>query len=83
MRLATSYPGPTGSLLRTCESRSSAHLEPIFAEEFGWVLGANGSVSACEGFRRAKLVAAPADAVGILGMERDLRHSRFLDLARG
>ena len=48
-------------------------LEPIFAEEFDGMLGANGSIAATEVVGRTVLVAAPADALGVLGVKGDFR----------
>ena len=50
-------------------------VQPVFPEQFKGVLGANGSVAAEHGVDRAIFVTAPADALGVFGLNRDLfRH---------
>ena len=45
---------------------------PVFPEQFNGVLGANGTVAAEHGVGRAVFVTAPADALGVFGVGRDL-----------
>src|SRR5512146_2256403 len=76
-------------LLRGKGSRVGVPLEPVFAEEFDGMLGAHGSVSAAEVVGRTVLIAPPADAFRVLGMQSDLRlfsggvNHDFKDRVRG
>ncbi len=53
-------------------------LQPVGTEDFDGVLGAHGAVAAIEVVGRAILVAAPADALGIPGMQGDFGHRAYL-----
>ena len=72
------------SLLRSVlelESRKSdrqgtaGQPDGVFAEQLDWMLRPDGSISTAEVIGWTVFVTPPADALGMLGMDREVRHS--------
>jgi hypothetical protein len=49
-------------------------FEPVFAEQLNWMLRPDGSISTAEVIGWTEFVTPPADALGMLGMDREVRH---------